>query len=134
LNQRLTHAGRLLGRPAAWNAALFAAMFASVLAKRQVLAAPEDLGSWPSMRSPKSKTAAFRARHRDETRRWRQRVKNGVALYSIQIGADDFELLTRFGELPTNKIDNRAAVSAAIERLLRRAIVALLKQENTARR
>jgi hypothetical protein len=86
------------------------------------------------MATPKAKTAAFRARHVAETRRWRQRVKNGRALYSIEIGADDFALLERFGELNANKIDNRAAVSAAIERLLHRAIAALLKQENTARR
>jgi hypothetical protein len=80
------------------------------------------------MKPPKSKTAAYRARRSADTRRWRERIHNGRALYKIEIGGDDFALLERFGELPANKVDDRVAVSAAIERLLRRAIVALLRE------
>jgi hypothetical protein len=83
---------------------------------------------------PKSKTAAFRARQAANSRRWRQRLKRGRALYAIEVGSDEFALLERFGELRADQVDDRAAVAAALGRLLRRSLAALLHAERTPRR
>ena len=71
------------------------------------------------------KTVAYRERRANDTRRWRARRARGAAVYSIEVDGTTFDLLERFGGLRPEKVDDREAVSVALSRLLRRALVAL---------
>jgi hypothetical protein len=52
-----------------------------------------------------------------------------MSLYQLEAGPAEFDLMCRFGELREDQINNRTAVSAALGRLLRRALVALLRED-----
>jgi hypothetical protein len=84
------------------------------------------------MRTSKAK-AAFRARRAADAKRHRERRKRGCGIFAIELGADELNLLERFGELPAHKFDDRAAVASAFAELWRRAVLALLR-EHTSRR
>ena len=80
-----------------------------------------------------SKARARRRRRALDTARWRSRQRRGVALYQIEIGAPEFDLCIKFGGLDEDRVGDKAAVAAAVGRLLRRSLVSLLN-ERTRRR
>ena len=75
------------------------------------------------------KTAAFRQRRAADTARWRERLANGRACYTIEVDGSTFDLLEQLGWLPRRTDDRRAV---AIGKLWRRGMDALLR-ELTAR-
>ena len=77
-----------------------------------------------------AKLAAHRRRRAADTARWRSRRRRGVCLFQIEVGAAEFDLAIRYGGLKENQTSSRVAVNAALGRLLRRALVALLREEN----
>jgi hypothetical protein len=80
----------------------------------------------------RKRLAAFRERRRRDTKRWRERLANGRACYTIEVDGSTFDLLEQLGWLP-RRTDDRRAVAIAIGRLWRRGMDALLT-ELTARR
>jgi hypothetical protein len=77
---------------------------------------------------------ARRRRRARDTARWRDRRRRAVELYSIECGPHEIDLAVRFGGLKESKIYDRHAVSASLGRLLHRALVALLREEEGRRR
>jgi hypothetical protein len=51
------------------------------------------------------KTAAFRQRRATDTARWRERLANGRACYTVEIDGTTFDLMERFGGLDPKKTD-----------------------------
>jgi hypothetical protein len=51
-------------------------------------------------------------------------------LYSLEAGAAEIDLAIRFGGLKESRISDRHAVNAALWRLLRKALAALLREDN----
>jgi hypothetical protein len=43
------------------------------------------------------KTAAFRQRRAANTRRWRERLSRGAAVYPVEVDGELFDLMERFG-------------------------------------
>jgi hypothetical protein len=43
------------------------------------------------------KTAAFRQRRAADTRRWRERLSRGAAVYPVEVDGELFDLMERFG-------------------------------------
>jgi len=80
------------------------------------------------------KTAAFRQRRADDTRRWRERLARGAAVYPVEVDGLTFDLMERFGGLKDCKSSDRQAVATALGKLLRRALEALLREEAASRR
>ena len=80
------------------------------------------------------KTAAFRQRRADDTRRWRERLHRGAAVYPVEVDGTTFDLMERFGGLKDSKTGDRQAVATALGRLLRRALEALPREEAASRR
>jgi hypothetical protein len=79
------------------------------------------------------KTATFRQRRAADTARWRERVAQGRACYTVEVDGRTFDLMERLVGLPTSKLDDRGAVAAALGKLLRRALEALLREEVASR-
>jgi hypothetical protein len=79
------------------------------------------------------KTAAFKQRRAEDTRRWRERLHRGAAVYPVEVDGQLFDLMERFGELKDRKTGDRQAVANAVGRLLRRALEALLREEKLLR-
>ena len=79
------------------------------------------------------KTAAFRQRRAADTARWRERLANGRACYTVEVDGTTFDLLERFGGLKDSNVGDRQAVAVALGKLLRLALTALLR-ETTSRR
>jgi hypothetical protein len=79
------------------------------------------------MRRPR---ADARRRHRraEDTRRWRSRCRRGVQLFTLEAGPTEYDLAIRYGGLQESQISNKAAVNAALGRLLRRALTALQRE------
>ena len=75
------------------------------------------------------KTAAFRQRRAADTARWRERLKRGTAVYPVEVDGQLFDLMQKLSGLRDDKTDDRCAVAAALGRLLRRALEALLREE-----
>jgi len=73
-------------------------------------------------------TTAFRRRRADDTRRWRERLHRGAAVYPVEVDGTTFDLLERFGGLDACKVDDKRAVAAALGRLWHRALAALLRE------
>ena len=63
------------------------------------------------------KTAAFRQRRAADTARWRERLANGRACYTIEVDGSTFDLLEQLGWLP-RRTDDRRAVAVATSRPL----------------
>jgi hypothetical protein len=49
------------------------------------------------------KTAAFKQRRAEDTRRWRERLHRGAAIYPIEIDGTTFDLMERFGGLKASQ-------------------------------
>jgi hypothetical protein len=79
------------------------------------------------------KTPAFRRRRANDTARWRARVRRGRAVYPLEIDAATFNLMERFAGLKSGQMDDRQAVSAALGKLLHRALAALLRETASRR-
>lgn len=79
--------------------------------------------------SDDAEDAARRRRHAAATARWRSRQRRCVELFQIEAGSYEYELAIRYGGLRQGSED-KIAIAAALGRLLRRALVALLR-ENT---
>ena len=79
------------------------------------------------------KTAAFKRRRAEDTRRWRERLHRGAAVYPIEVDGTTFDLMGRFGGLKDSKTGDRRAVASALGKLLRRALEALLREEAASR-
>ena len=43
------------------------------------------------------RTAAQRARRAEDTRRWRERLERGAAVYPVEVDGEPFDLMERFG-------------------------------------
>jgi hypothetical protein len=50
------------------------------------------------------KTATFRQRRAEDTRRWRERLKRGAAIYPVEVDGQLFDLIERFGGLKDRKL------------------------------
>jgi len=77
------------------------------------------------------KTAAFRQRRVADTQAWRARQKRGAAVYPVEVDGTTFDLLERFGGLMAGQADDKRAVAAALGRLWRLALAALLREANS---
>jgi hypothetical protein len=80
------------------------------------------------------RSGAAKRRRADDTRRWRERLANGKACYTVEVDGTTFDLMERFGGLSERKTNDRQAVATALGRLLRRALEALLREEAASRR
>jgi hypothetical protein len=80
------------------------------------------------------KDAAFKQRRAEDTRRWREPLHRGAAVYPVEVDGTTFDLMERFGGLKDSKTGNRQAVATALGKLLRRALEALLREEAAPRR
>jgi hypothetical protein len=76
-----------------------------------------------------AKAGARRRRRADDTRRWRSRQRPGMALFTFEAGPHEYDLAVRFAGLREDQVGNKTAVNAALGRLLRRALVALLHED-----
>jgi hypothetical protein len=68
-------------------------------------------------------------RRAEDTRRWRSRCRRAVSLYQIEVDSEALDLAIQFGGLKETQITNKHAVNAALGRLLRRALAALLRED-----
>jgi hypothetical protein len=80
-----------------------------------------------------AKVAARRRRRAADTARWRSRRRRGVELFSIEAGSREYDLAIRYAGLREDQLSDKSAVSAALGRLLRRALLALLNEETRRR-
>ena len=81
-----------------------------------------------------AKAAARLRRRAADTARWRSRRRRGVQLFQIEAGPREYDLAVEYGGLREDQITDKAAVNAALGRLLRRALVALLHVDTRKRR
>jgi hypothetical protein len=79
------------------------------------------------------KTAVFRERRAADTARWRERLRRGAAVYPVEVDGQLFDLMERFCGLKDSKTGDRQAVAAALGKLLRRALTAMLREEAAGR-
>jgi hypothetical protein len=80
---------------------------------------------------PLSEGAIRRRRRRaEDTARWRSRRRRGVELFRLEAGPTEYDLAIRFGGLKEAQISNKKAVNAALGRLLRRALAALVRESD----
>jgi hypothetical protein len=86
----------------------------------------------PAKRTVQSEAA--RRRRADDTRRWRERLHRGAAVYPIEVDGRTFELMERYGGLRASNIGDRQAVATALGKLLRCALESLLREEAASRR
>ena len=49
----------------------------------------------------------FGQRRADDTRRWRERLQRGAAVYPVEVDGQLFDLMERFGELKDTKTGDR---------------------------
>jgi hypothetical protein len=74
--------------------------------------------------------AAVRRRRRAaDVARCRSRQRRGVALFEIEVGTYEYELARLYGGLREDQVDDKQAVSAALGRLLRRALASLIREK-----
>jgi hypothetical protein len=74
------------------------------------------------------KTAAFKQRRAEDTRRWRERLHRGATVYPVEVDGTTFDLMERFAGLKASKVGDRQAVAIALGKLLRLALAALLRE------
>jgi hypothetical protein len=74
------------------------------------------------------KTAAWRQRRTEDTRRWRERLARGAAVYPVEIDSSTFGLMEQFAGLKAGKVDDRRAVAVALGKLLRLGLAALVRE------
>ena len=80
-----------------------------------------------------AKLAARRRRRAADTARWRSRRRRGVQLFQIEAGPVEYDLAIKYGGLQEDQTNNKGATSAALGRLLRRSLIALLREDNRQR-
>jgi hypothetical protein len=85
-------------------------------------------------RRVRSNGAAYRRRRAADTARWRSRRRRCVELYAIEVGTHEIDLAIMHGGLRENRLHDKLAISVALGRLLRRALVALVLHEEQQRR
>src|SRR5262249_29127667 len=61
----------------------------------------------------------------EDTRRWRERLHRGAAVYPVEIDGQLFDLVERFAELEDSKTGDRQAVATALGKLLRTHKIAM---------
>ena len=74
-----------------------------------------------------------RRRRAADTKRWRSRRRRCMELYQLEAGPSEIDLAIKFGGLKESQISNRVAVNAALGRLLRKALAALLREDERRR-
>jgi hypothetical protein len=80
-----------------------------------------------------AKTRMRRRRRAADTARWRSRRRRGMQLFKVEVGREERDLAVRFGGLRQDQIADDVAVSAALGRLLRRGLAALLREDGQRR-
>jgi hypothetical protein len=65
--------------------------------------------------------------------RLRSRQRRNVQLFQIEAGPEEYDLAVQYGGLREDQINDKVAISVSLGGLLRRALVALLR-ENIRRR
>jgi hypothetical protein len=76
------------------------------------------------------KTAARRQQRRAaDMRAYRKRQNAGIALFYVAADEATYEMMKHFGGLDPNKVEDKQAVRAALGRLLRAGLKALLERE-----
>jgi hypothetical protein len=81
---------------------------------------------WAMARRARLNGAAYRRRRAADTARWRSRQRRGVQLFQFEAGEREYDLAIRFAGLREDQGGNKTSVNAALGRLLRKALVALL--------
>jgi hypothetical protein len=79
------------------------------------------------------RAVARRAAARERMRRWRDRQRRKVALYPIEIGIAELRLAERYAQLAEDEVEPRKII-AALERLFKRSLRALILLESGRRR
>jgi hypothetical protein len=79
------------------------------------------------------RTPAFRQRRAADTARWRDRLRRGSAVYPVEVDGQLFDLMERFGVLKASKVGDRQAVAAALGKILRLGLAALLREASSRR-
>lgn len=83
----------------------------------------------PSQTPPDDPNLTARRRRRAaDTARWRSRRRRGVELFSFEAGPQEYDLAVKYAGLREAQTANKVAVNAALGRLLRRALSALLRE------
>jgi hypothetical protein len=80
------------------------------------------------------KTAALRQRRAADMRACRKRQSAGIALFYVAADETTYDMMQRYAGLSPNKVDDKQAVRAALGRLLRTGLKALLELEALRRR
>jgi hypothetical protein len=80
------------------------------------------------VREGASKSAAVRQRRAEATRRWRQRLDRGAAVYPVEVDGETFALMERLRLLQPADATSRARTALALGKLLRRALAALKRE------
>jgi hypothetical protein len=80
------------------------------------------------VREAAARSAAVRQRRAEATRRWRQRLDRGAAVYPVEADGEVFDLMARLGLLQPADATSRARTAIALGKLLRRALAALKRE------
>jgi hypothetical protein len=77
-----------------------------------------------------ARSAAVRQQRAEATRRWRQRLDRGAAVYPVEVDGEVFDLMARLGLLQPADTTSRTRTAIALGKLLRRALAALRRELN----
>ena len=80
-----------------------------------------------------AKTRARQRRRAADSARWRSRQRRRVQLFKVEVGREERDLAVRFGGLRQDQLADNVAVSAALGRLLRLGLAALLREDSHRR-
>jgi hypothetical protein len=80
------------------------------------------------------KTATLRQRRADDMRACRKRQAAGIALFYVAADETTYDMMQRYAGLSPDRLDDKHAVRAALGRLLRAGLQALLELEALRRR
>jgi hypothetical protein len=73
-------------------------------------------------------------RHAAASARWRSRERRKVQLFEFEAGAYEYNLAVKYAGLREDQTANKVLASAAMGRLLRKALLALVLQEEARRK
>ena len=79
------------------------------------------------------RTASFKQRRAVDMRACRKRQSAGIALFYVAADETTYEMMKRFGGLDPKKVEDKQAVRAALGRLLRVGLEALLERKTAHR-
>ncbi len=82
----------------------------------------------------KAATRAYRRRRNADTARWRSREARHVQLHQVEAGDFEYDLCVKYAGLKESQLTNKVAVNTSLGRLLRKALTALILQEENTRR